>query len=64
MKFKRNFDPEKIEKDILNKEKGKIKNKMFEIRCPGCENELSVPVGKSICPHCESEINLNLKSDI
>lgn len=60
-------DMRKFEKNLkeamLDKTKEIAIDRKYDIKCPGCGDEISVPVGKSSCPNCSSEIDFNLKFD-
>ncbi|CEN29170.1 hypothetical protein [Pseudolactococcus piscium] len=58
IKFGRNF--EKTVKDGMRKA---ALNGTYDIKCPHCEQDISVKSGKSLCPKCNKEINLNLNID-
>lgn len=49
-----------LESELLKTAKKKISLKNFDIECPYCKSQISVPSGKSTCPICEKEIDLTL----
>ena len=42
-------------KSIAKKEASK---KKYDIACPNCKADVTVPLGKSACPACNGEIDL------
>lgn len=57
-KFSRDLD-----RDIKEQAKKSMLSQKHEIECPHCQEEVSVPTGKSLCPSCGEEINLTLNFD-
>lgn len=60
IKTKITFDRNKLENSIKEQAKEAISKRTFDVNCPHCNREISIPAGKSTCPLCGKEVNLNL----
>ncbi len=62
-KVKIDFDPKKVEREILS-EVSRNKDKIpIEIDCPECGKQYEAFAGLNTCPHCGAEVNLDVKVD-
>jgi predicted amidophosphoribosyltransferase len=58
-KFMKDFN-----REVINDVKSQALNGEFEVTCPSCSNDITVPAGKSICSVCGEEIDLQIEFDI
>ena len=49
-----------LENEIFDIAKQKLSNQNFDVNCPHCNSQISVPSGLSLCPICGKEVNLTL----
>ena len=54
------IDESALDNVLLEAMKSAVKDKKFDIACPHCGKEVSVPEGKSKCPSCGQTIDLSL----
>lgn len=54
------IDNNKLKQTILDKAREDISHRNFDVTCPHCNSEVTVPAGESPCPVCGKEINLTL----
>lgn len=36
----------------------------YEVECPHCGKNITIPVGKSACPYCKNIVDLSLKINL
>lgn len=57
-------DMRRFQKDLTNQVESIAVNSLYQrsynITCPHCSAQISIPPGKSFCPVCRNEINLDL----
>lgn len=54
---------EHLENSVKENAKKSLSSEMFDVECPHCGKEISIPAGLSKCPECGKEIDLNLNFD-
>lgn len=62
-RVKIDFDPKKVEREILSevsRNKGKIP---IEIDCPQCGRQYEAFAGLNTCPYCGAQTTLDVKVD-
>lgn len=49
-----------LEKQVLDKARGAVTKKTYQVICPACKTVIQTTPGKHICPRCGKEIDLKL----
>ncbi|GFH39823.1 hypothetical protein [Pseudolactococcus insecticola] len=52
-----------IMKQVTNKAKNELNERLYDVECPHCKHKVKVPTGKSYCSNCSEEIDLTLDFD-
>lgn len=49
-----------LEKAIIGEAQNTLYGRSYNISCPHCHRQITVPAGKSVCPLCRNDIDLQL----
>lgn len=58
--IKIDFDPKKVEKEILSEVKKNIDKIPIEVECSECGKKYEAFAGLNTCPHCGAQLNLDV----
>ena len=59
-KVKIKFNQKALENTLLEAARQKASEMNFDIECPHCGVQVTVPAGISVCPACGNQIDLNV----